>query len=238
MEEPTAAAVAYDLHKKKNVHHILGICTDICTTKMFLVLIVRCSIFLNHFIFYLVYDFGGGTLDVSLLYVAKGSVQVYATDGDDLLGGSDFDICVRNLISEKIAKQLDDLETSHAHVGTCFEAAYLRESAESIKKQLSFSNISQFTCESNNGLRIQFDFLRREFEEGCKYIFDRGMEPVLRLLQDLGMKPEEVDEIVLVGGTTRIPLVKSQLRSLFGSNINDQIDPDLTVAYGAASVLQ
>jgi molecular chaperone DnaK (HSP70) len=72
IEEPTAAAVAYDLHKKKNVHHIL------------------------------VYDFGGGTLDVSLLYVAKGSVQVYATDGDEDLGGSDFDMCLYGIIMDKV----------------------------------------------------------------------------------------------------------------------------------------
>jgi molecular chaperone DnaK (HSP70) len=72
IEEPTAAAVAYDLHKKSNVHHIL------------------------------VYDFGGGTLDVSLLYVAKGSVQVYATDGDDELGGSDLDMCLFEIISSKV----------------------------------------------------------------------------------------------------------------------------------------
>jgi hypothetical protein len=73
IEEPTAAAVAYDLHKKSNVHHIL------------------------------VYDFGGGTLDVSLLYVAKGSVQVYATDGDDELGGSDLDMCLFDIISSKVS---------------------------------------------------------------------------------------------------------------------------------------
>lgn len=173
-----------------------------------------------------------------MLYVAKGSVQVYATDGDDLLGGSDFDICVRSLISEKIAQQLEQLKISNVHSGTCFEAAYLRERAEGIKKQLSFSNATEFSCDLSDGHRVRFDFLREQFEEGCKYIFDRGMAPVLRLLQDLGMTPTDVDEIVLVGGTTRIPLVKAQLRTLFGSNINDQIDPDLTVAYGAASVLQ
>ena len=72
IEEPTAAAVAYHLHKKSNIHHIL------------------------------VYDFGGGTLDVSLLYVSKGSVQVYATDGDDSLGGSDFDICLSDYIHSQV----------------------------------------------------------------------------------------------------------------------------------------
>jgi molecular chaperone DnaK (HSP70) len=74
LEEPTAAAVAYKLHKKSNIHHIL------------------------------VYDFGGGTLDVSLLFVSKGSVQVYATDGDEHLGGSDLDLCMYDIIKEKVGR--------------------------------------------------------------------------------------------------------------------------------------
>ena len=84
---------------------------------------------------------------------------------------------------------------------------------------------------------IQFDLTRKDFEIGCKGLFDRGLEPVIRLLKELEMSVGEIDEVVLVGGTTRIPLVKKQLKDHFGKELNDHIDPDVTVAWGAASVL-
>lgn len=76
-----------------------------------------------------------------------------------------------------------------------------------------------------------------EFHSTCKHLFDRGLLPVKRLLDDLGMSTNDVDEIVLVGGTTRIPKIKQKLKDYFGKELNDHIDPDVTVAYGAASVL-
>ena len=89
IEEPTAAAVAYKLHKKSDIHHIL------------------------------VYDFGGGTLDVSLLYVARGSVQVYATDGDETLGGSDFDVCLQKQILSQVSPSLSMLTCNRGMLSKC-----------------------------------------------------------------------------------------------------------------------
>lgn len=228
IEEPTAAAVAYRLHKKKNVHHIL------------------------------VYDFGGGTLDVSLLYVSKGSVQVYATDGDDTLGGSDLDFCLYEMIksrTEDITQSpMLTLEAFHAQTGgaksdsdlegLCLTAS-VRSAAEKVKKQLSSQDSVQFACDmppqggalAGQLQTVKFAVSKGEFETGCAGLFQRAMLPVSRLLSDLEMEKSEVDEIVLVGGSTRVPRIKSALREYFGKDVNDHIDPDVTVAYGAASIL-
>ena len=226
LEEPTAAAVAYKLHKKSNIHHIL------------------------------VYDFGGGTLDVSLLFVSKGSVQVYATDGDETLGGSDLDTCLFDIIKSRVeietgeplvmkqqntqtigsTKKTDKDAAKHSDE-YCTSAA-IRTKAESAKKQLSSVESTPFSCiDPKNDKLVQFEITRQDFEVGCKVLFDRGLEPVVRLLKELEMSVDEIDEVVLVGGTTRIPLVKKQLKEHFGKELNDHIDPDVTVAWGAASVL-
>ena len=218
LEEPTAAAVAYNLHKNSSIHHIL------------------------------VYDFGGGTLDVSLLFVSNGSVQVYATDGDDLLGGSDFDLCLYDLLKTRIEKETGfsiELQTltnvqRDTSASLYCTAASVHTMAEDLKKILSSRNSSTFTCDlplSHTHQKVEFEVTREEFESTCRPLFERGLLPVTRLLQELGMSAEDVDEVVLVGGTTRIPLVKQQLKDFFGKELNDHIDPDITVAFGAASVL-
>jgi molecular chaperone DnaK (HSP70) len=246
MEEPTAAAVAYQLHKKSNVHHIL------------------------------VYDFGGGTLDVSILYVRNGSVEVYATDGDELLGGSDFDACLSDIIMRKIihsvgrmidlggfedAERQCDEELGREPRKAASEAhercspSRIRMHAERVKIELSSNATSQFSCEvprdvpctkeeassqsgAATGQLVSGEVSRQEFLSHCRPLFNRGMAPVQRLLSDLGMSSKDIDEVVLVGGTTRIPFVKQRLREYFdGKELNDRIDPDVTVAYGAASVL-
>lgn len=212
LEEPTAAAIAYELHKNSLIRHIL------------------------------VYDFGGGTLDVSLLFVSKGSVQVYATDGDDLLGGSDLDLCMYDIIKHRITEEemkhingnskeiMGDLESCHGYG--------IRKVAENIKKELTYNDSVSFACVNPSlGSIITFNVTKSDFEIGCKGLFDRALLPVTRLLDELGMSKDDIDEIVLVGGTTRIPLVKKQLRDFFGKALNDHIDPDITVAFGAASVL-
>lgn len=220
IEEPTAAAVAYKLHKKSNIHHIL------------------------------VYDFGGGTLDVSLLYVAKGSVQVYATDGDETLGGSDLDLCLAKIIKtrvEDLSGQVISNHHSNAEVGSETAAddlclfSTIHTKAEEVKKQLTSSSEVNFSCLMPTGTterRIEFLVSReRDLEGGCRDLFERSLLPVHRLLSDLNMSKEDVDEVVLVGGSTRIPRIKQQLRDFFGKELNDHIDPDVTVAYGAASIL-
>ena len=212
IEEPTAAAVAYKLHKKSNISHIL------------------------------VYDFGGGTLDVSILFVSKGSVQVYATDGDDTLGGSDLDSCLYNMIKTRLETQTGIKVSLHNDEkelvkGQCLSATLL-EKAEQIKKDLTNKMDTVFSCVMPNTLEnISFTVTRNDFESGCENLFARAILPVERLLGDLDMNRADIDEVVLVGGSTRIPKVKELLKDYFGKTLNDRIDPDITVAYGAASVL-
>jgi molecular chaperone DnaK (HSP70) len=196
IEEPTAAAVAYQLHKKSNIHHIL------------------------------VYDFGGGTLDVSILYIAQGSVQVFATDGDETLGGSDLDVCLQEYILSKLPVE----SRSNAHIPT------IRLLAEYAKKVLSFEDVAHMSVPQSDG-NYSIEVTRNDFETTCSHIFDRSLIPVTRLLDELKMSPSDIDEVVLVGGTTRIPKIKKMLKSYFGKELNDHIDPDITVAYGAASIL-
>lgn len=218
IEEPTAAAIAYDLHKDSSVHHII------------------------------VYDFGGGTLDVSLLYVAKGSVQVYATDGDESLGGSDYDICTEKLVQSKLhadsGVDTTDTDTGSASAVEVHFSCDPNDStklAEAVKKALSDNSTVEVVC-TTGGARAGVAparVTRAEFESACGELFERAMVPVDRLLTDLGMSPADIDEVVLVGGTTRIPYVKQRLKTFFGAttNINDSIDPDITVAFGAASII-
>lgn len=218
IEEPTAAAVAYKLHKKANIHHIL------------------------------VYDFGGGTLDVSLLYIAKGSVQVYATDGDETLGGSDFDLCLAKHIRSKVEAIMGKPIISSESVvvdGSVNEDELcilpsIHSKAEEIKKRLTYSDETTFSCiwPDSNKEKVTFHVSKQvDFEDQCNYLFERSLAPIDRLLTDLNMNKEDIDEIVLVGGSTRIPRVKRELKAYFGKALNDQIDPDVTVAYGAASIL-
>jgi molecular chaperone DnaK (HSP70) len=216
IEEPTAAAVAYKLHKNSNIHHIL------------------------------VYDFGGGTLDVSLLFVSKGSVQVYATDGDETLGGSDFDLCLLHRLEKAVEEQTGQFPLAvdprnvdkNLAVDVC-SVARLHVAAERIKCALTSVDTVPYSCQLD-GKVVKIDIEKeKDFEEGCNYLFDRAMAPVHRLLSDLSMSKEDIDEVVLVGGSTRIPKVKSLLKDYFGKeHLNDHIDPDITVAYGAASILQ
>ena len=163
LEEPTAAAVAYDLHKNSSIHHIL------------------------------VYDFGGGTLDVSLLFVANGSVQVYATDGDDTLGGSDFDLCMYDIVRNKLEihheitlEKLSEMQRETLSSEFCTSAT-IRSMAEQIKKDLTYAPSKEFKCQFPSGKHVSFEVTKDEFESGCEGLFQRGLLPVTRLLDDLGI---------------------------------------------------
>eukprot|EP00605_Chrysophyceae_sp_TOSAG23-4_P001822 GSChrysophyteH1.ASY1.ANO1.2012.1 assembled CDS len=192
IEEPTAAAVAYQLHKSEKVSRIL------------------------------VYDFGGGTLDVSILTVRKGIVEVYATDGDEHLGGSDFDLSV----AEEISRLIEE------------NSGYsVPPEAELLKIVLSGANMASFRYMGGNRSIFETIISQDAFLELTKPLFERAMLPVRRLLDELNMSRGEIDEVVLVGGSTRIPRIKELLREYFGKELNDQIDPDITVAYGAASIV-
>ncbi|KAM3568457.1 hypothetical protein VYU27_009419 [Nannochloropsis oceanica] len=245
LEEPTAAAIAYGLHQKPNVHHIL------------------------------VYDFGGGTLDVSLLYVHEGFVTVEGIDGDDHLGGADFDHCLSHHLvatygdvtsSIPSSSSLYDLE---AGLGEGKEALFFDDDgdipssnstrsssphalhdcasytmlsiAEHLKKRLSSSPSASFSCLSNKkdgGLSKNITVTRQAFEKACADVFARALAPVDLCLESNGMATSEIDEVVMVGGTTRIPKVREMLRvHLQVASLNTHIDPDITVAVGTACVV-
>merc|ERR1719498_652140 len=178
LDEPTAAAVAYNLHKRQDVHHIL------------------------------VYDFGGGTLDVSILYVSHGSVQVYAADGDNFLGGSDFDMCLYNLVKSKIFEKTESLfwsDSSSSMNGRqgnfmgmpsndsslMCDSAAMHKKIETLKKRLSVEYIASFECVyvSRKPYEeiISIEVHRTDFEKSCEHLFDRGLIPVTRLLDELNM---------------------------------------------------
>lgn len=212
IEEPTAAALAYGLDSKPNVHYIL------------------------------VYDFGGGTLDVSLLFVNKESVQVLATNGDDQLGGSDFDHCVATYLESQISETSGKISKTHGCSGDAMlscERTNLRIIAEEMKREISLSEETFKSCllvPSDKCMNLSLS--RAQFEHACSGLFQRAISPVDALLEESAMDPEEVDEIVLVGGTSRIPYIRQILRDYFSvDHLNLEIDPDITVAMGAASVV-
>lgn len=166
-----------------------------------------------------VYDLGGGTFDISMLHISGGIFEVLATNGDTYLGGDDFDAA---LVDYWINKNgFDAGEAKHRQV--------LRLKAEEAKKQLS-ANESYTTVYEGKDLTINRD----TFEEIIKPIVDKTIVCCNNALKDAGIKKENIDEIVLVGGSTRVPLVKQMLRDFFGKELNDSVDPDEVVALGAA----
>jgi len=239
LEEPAAAALAYGLHKKDGVEKIL------------------------------VYDFGGGTLDVSILHVAEGYCEVMGSDGDDRLGGADFDAAVASLLSKKHANVLETLASyqinaeelsaicpqvtdtspicsvssfhtlgerlkiSLSETGTTATAPCLAlPNSHSKMDSVSPNAICDHLVLTNLSLSLE------EYNTAAAPLFQRSILPITRLLKDLTLTHDEIDEIVMVGGTTRMPQIRDLVRQEFSSaQMNTHIDPDLTVAYGAASVI-
>ena len=179
----------------------------------------------------LIYDMGGGTFDCSLLTIDEGIFEVKATAGDTHLGGSDFDnILVQHFVQEfKRKNKLD-----------------LMESKKSIRRLLSACERAKRTLSSGNTASIELDSLyegvdfftsisRAKFESLCMHLFIKSMEPVQKVLRDSKISKKNVDEIVLVGGSTRIPKVQQLLSEFFnGKELCKSINPDEAVAYGAA----
>ena len=260
VEEPTAAALAYGLHRKAGVDYIL------------------------------VYDFGGGTLDISLLHVSDGYVDVMGSDGDDRLGGSDFDDVIAKYllqdrngstivqttnvilhdIQESIQPPVDDLEDILSHqcpalrdIPLCTVSSY-----HTLGEQLKISLSEKYTSDSEEisvaaqclGISdkkkyhdtdtwtierfcsdlelVPLTLSSSEFRTISQPLLNKSILPVQRLLQDLNIQSNDIQEIVMVGGTTRMPQIRQLVQSTFpNSQMNIRIDPDLTVAYGAASVI-
>jgi L1 cell adhesion molecule like protein len=202
INEPTAAAIAYGLDKKKEED------TNV-----------------------LIFDLGGGTFDVSLLNIEGGIFEVKATAGDTHLGGEDFDArLLRHLAEEFKRKHKKDI------TGNARALRRLRSACERAKRTLSTTSQTSIEIDSLfEGVDFYTSITRARFEELNADLFRKCMEPVEQVIKDAKMDKSKIDEIVLVGGSTRIPKIQQMLSSFFnGKELNKSINPDEAVAYGAA----
>ncbi len=204
VNEPTAAALAYGLDKKKDETIA-------------------------------VYDFGGGTFDISILEVGEGVVEVKSTNGDTHLGGDDIDKRVMDWIVDEFKKdQGIDLSKDRMALQR------LKEAAEKAKMELSTVletdvNLPFITADASGPKHLNLKLTRARFEQMCEDIFQRSVGPVRQALKDAGVNPDKIDEVVLVGGSTRIPRVQQIVKDLFqGKEPHKGVNPDEVVAIGAA----
>jgi molecular chaperone DnaK len=203
INEPTAAALAYGLDKKKDETIA-------------------------------VYDFGGGTFDISILEVGEGVVEVKATNGDTHLGGDNLDQRIIDWIIDEFKKdQGIDLAKDKMALQR------LKEAAEKAKMELSTVQESEITlpfitADATGPKHLNLKLTRAKFEALVDDILQRSIGPCKQALSDAGVKPSDIDEVVLVGGTTRIPKVQQIVRDLFGKEPHKGVNPDEVVAVGAA----
>jgi molecular chaperone DnaK len=181
-----------------------------------------------------VFDFGGGTFDISILEVGENVVEVKATNGDTHLGGDNLDQRVIDYLIEEFKKDQGlDLRNDPMAVQR------LREAAEKAKIELSSAqssdiNLPYITADQSGPKHLVLKLTRAKFEQLIDDLVDRSLEPCKRALADAGLKPSEIDEVVLVGGSTRVPLVQKKVKELFGKEPNQTVNPDEVVAVGAA----
>ena len=181
-----------------------------------------------------VFDFGGGTFDISILEVGENVVEVKATNGDTHLGGDNLDQRVIEYLVDEFKKdQGIDLRNDPMAVQR------LREAAEKAKIELSTAqttdiNLPYITADANGPKHLTLKLSRAKFEQLIDDLVDRSLEPCRLALADSGLSASEIDEIVLVGGTTRVPLVQQRVEALFGKEANQTVNPDEVVAVGAA----
>jgi molecular chaperone DnaK len=203
INEPTAAALAYGLDKKKNETIA-------------------------------VYDFGGGTFDVSILEVGDGVVEVKSTNGDTHLGGDNIDHRVMDwIVAEFKREQGIDLSKDQMALQR------LKEAAEKAKMDLSTLletdvNLPFITADASGPKHLAMKLTRARFEQMCEDIFQRSVGPCKQALSDAGVTPGKIDEVVLVGGSTRIPRIQAIVKELFNKEPNKTVNPDEVVAVGAA----
>jgi heat shock protein 1/8 len=179
----------------------------------------------------LIFDLGGGTFDVSLLSIDDGIFEVKATAGDTHLGGEDFDnILMKYFIDEFKRKHKSDLSDNKRALRR------LKTACEKAKRTLSSSSTASLELESlHEGIDFFTSISKARFESLCMNLFQKCINPVTKVLQDAGISKSNIDEIVLVGGSTRIPKIQELLSSFFnGKELNKGINPDEAVAYGAA----
>ena len=182
-----------------------------------------------------VYDFGGGTFDISILEVGEGVVEVKSTNGDTHLGGDDIDKRVMDWIVDEFRKdQGIDLSKDRMALQR------LKEAAEKAKMELSTVletdiNLPFITADASGPKHLNMKLTRARFEQMCEDIFQRSVGPVKQALQDAGIGPDKINEVVLVGGSTRIPRIQDIVKNLFnGKEPHKGVNPDEVVAVGAA----
>lgn len=181
-----------------------------------------------------VFDFGGGTFDISILEVGENVVEVKATSGDTHLGGDNLDQRVIDYLVEEFKKEQGlDLRNDPMAVQR------LREAAEKAKIELSTAqttdiNLPYITADATGPKHLTLKLTRAKFEQLIDDLVERSLEPCRMALADSGLSASEIDEIVLVGGTTRVPLVQQKVAELFGKEPNQTVNPDEVVAVGAA----
>ena len=203
INEPTAAALAYGLDKKKDQKIVI-------------------------------YDFGGGTFDISILEVGDGVVEVKATNGDTHLGGDNFDVIILEwLITEFKKDQGIDLKNDKMALQR------LKEAAEKAKIELSSAqesdiNLPFITADQSGPKHLQIKLTRSKFDQMTAELVARSVEPCKKALADAGLSTSQIDEVVLVGGSTRIPSIQKAVKDFFGKEPNRTVNPDEVVALGAA----
>jgi molecular chaperone DnaK len=203
INEPTAAALAYGLEKKKQ-------------SKI------------------AVYDLGGGTFDISILDIGDGVFEVKATNGDTFLGGEDFDMQLVNYLADEFQKEQGiDLRKDNLALQR------LKEAAEKAKIELSTTtqteiNLPFITADATGPKHLQVKLTRAKFESLVDDLVQRTIEPCLNALKDAGLKAQDINEVVLVGGMTRMPKIQEIVQKIFGKEPHKGVNPDEVVAIGAA----
>ncbi len=181
-----------------------------------------------------VVDLGGGTFDVSILEISEGVIEVKATSGDNHLGGDDWDKKIIDWLVEEFKKQtgIDVSNDPHA-------MQRLWDEAEKAKKELSQQleveiNIPYLTADASGPKHLQTKLTRAQFEGMCQDLLERLEKPIWQALKDAKLEPEKVDKVLLVGGSTRMPMVQEKVRQIFKKEPEKRINPDEAVAIGAA----
>jgi len=182
----------------------------------------------------LVYDLGGGTFDVSLLQVSGGVFQVLATRGDTNLGGDDFDRKIKEIILSRFEEEYGiDLRDDKLAVQKVYEASEKAKITLS-EKQITDIDIPFITANENGPLHLSTRLTRLEFEELIEGYIEKTIRYTKGVLNDAGLKPNNIDKLILVGGSTRIPYVRKAIKSLLNKNFEKGVQPDEVVALGAA----
>jgi len=203
INEPTAAALAYGLDKKKDEKIA-------------------------------VFDLGGGTFDISILELGDGVFEVKSTNGDTHLGGDDFDQKVSNWIADEF-KASDGINLKEDPMAL----QRLKEAAEAAKKELSSSkqteiNLPFITADASGPKHLNLTLTRAKFEELVSDLVERTIDPCKQAIKDAGLKASEIDEVILVGGSSRIPKIQEKVKDIFGKESNKSVNPDEVVALGAS----